>query len=283
MGGSASGNSSKSESQGGYSEGVWGGQSPFLQNLYGQANRLGQNQDFSRTNQQAESLGGYNDQIMSNAQGGQQQQLGGGSFGNTTDIRQKLMNNMGQPSQTGQMYNSIVGGAGNEYIEPMIQGMQGDMNKQMESGFNSTAQSAANMGQSAGGSQAYKQNLARDKELMGDFQQQSNNVRSAGYDKDMQMKMMIANQADQGNQANSNRMMQMMQGADQNVQNGMNQGQGMQNLGMGSMAPWMQANQQPWNMMQNQASVIGGPQVLGSGSQSGSSKGAGVGASGSYK
>ena len=78
-------------------------------------------------------------------------------------------------------------------------------------------------------------------------------------------------------------MMQMMQGSDANRNAGMGYGSGMQNLGMGSMAPWMQAQNQGWNNMNNYAGVIGGPTVLGSGSSSGSSKSVGSGGSASAK
>ena len=100
-------------------------------------------------------------------------------------------------------------------------------------------------------------------------------MRGGAYDTDLAMKMDIARQADSGVQNSQQMLMNMLTGADSNIQAGMGMGQNMQNIGMGSMAPWMQAQNQAWSPMNNWAAILGNPTVLGqgSGNSSGSSKG----------
>jgi hypothetical protein len=278
MGGAVGKN--KSKSGGNMSQDVWGGQSGALQNLYNNASQLFNSQQGNQLYDIANNLGAYNQDIMQGAQGGFDQQLGGGSFGDTSDVRSKLMDSMGQPSQMGQMYESIVGGSGNTYIDPMVNAMkQGAMenNAMLQSG---TGLDAAAMGQ-GGSSRHAMQNAMTNRTTNQDMLNQETMMRGGAYDKDLSMKMDIAGMADSNRQMEQDRMMQMMGGADRNRQMGMNYGGMMQNLGMGSMAPWMQAQNQGWSNMGNYANTIGGPTVLSSGSQSGSGKGAG--ASGSIK
>lgn len=276
MGGSIGGN--KSDSKGGLNQDVWGGQGGALENLYGNAEDLYGKQD---------SLRGIADQIepgmgktTDSARSGFENQMGGGSFGDTSDVRNKLMGSMGQDSQMGQMYNSIVGGEGNTYIDPMVDAMkQGAMqnNDMLQSG---TGLDAAAMGQ-GGSSRHAMQNAMTNAQTNRDMLTQETNMRGGAYDKDMQMKMGIAGMADNNRQQEQDRMMSMLTGADRNQQAGMGFGGQMQNLNMGQMAPRMQSQNQEWNNMGNYGNTIGGPTVLSSGSQSGSSKGAG--GSGSIK
>tara|TARA_R110000744_G_C19371578_1_gene562704 strand:+ start:6042 stop:6881 length:840 start_codon:yes stop_codon:yes gene_type:complete len=278
MGGSVGKN--KSQSAGNMSQDVWGGQGGALKDLYSQANDLWGSNQGGQLDDMADELGGYNNDLRSGAMGGFNNQMGGGSFGDTSDIRAKLMGYMDQPSQTGKMYESIVGGKGNEYIEPMVQAMKSgamENNAMLQSG---TAMDAAAMGQ-GGSSRQAMQNAMTNRMTNQDMMSQETSMRGGAYDKDLDMKMGIAQMADGNRQQEQDRLMGMMQGSDQNQQYGMNSGQGMQNLGMGSMAPWMQAQNQGWSNMGNYANTIGGPTVLSSGGQSGSSKGGG--ASGSIK
>ncbi|RLD70922.1 MAG: hypothetical protein DRI98_06685 [Bacteroidetes bacterium] len=127
------------------------------------------------------------------------------------------------------------------------------------------------MGQ-GGSSRHAMQNAMQGAQVNKDMMTQEANMRGGAYDKDLAMKMGIAQQADQSRQSEQDRMMQMMQGSDANRMGGMNYGSSMQNLGMGMMAPWMQAQNQGWGSMGNYANALGGPTVLSQGSQSGDSK-----------
>ena len=278
MGGSVGGN--KSDSSANSNQNVWGPQGNALQGMYDQASQLWGNQQGGQLDDIAENLGGYNQDVMDGAMGGYNSQMGGGSFGDTTDIRNKLMGSMGKPSQMGKMYNSIVGGEGNTYIDPMVDAMKRSGMENLDSMHSGTAMDAAAMGQ-GGSSRHAMQNAMQSRDMNSDMLDREMNMRGGAYDTDLNMKMDIASMADSNNQQEQDRMFNMMSGSDKNQQAGMGFGQGMQNLGMGSMAPWMQAQNQGWNNMGNYANTIGGPTVLTNGNQSGSSKGAGT--SGSIK
>ncbi len=276
MGGSVGKN--KSDSSSDMSQNIWGGQSGALRDLYKHAENLFDSNGLQALENSANNLTGFNQGIMDTANTGFQNQMGGGSFGDTSDVREKLMSSMGQPSQMGQMYNSIVGGEGNTYADPMVNAMkQGAMenNAMLQSG---TAMDAAAMGQ-GGSSRHAMQNAMTNRMTNQDMMNQETAIRGGAYDKDLAMKMDIASMADSNRQSEQDRMMSMMTGSDANQRAGMGYGSNMQNLGMGSMAPHMQVNNQQWGNLNNYANALGGPTVLTSGGQNGSSKGGGASAS----
>lgn len=278
MGGSLAKN--KSSSSGDMSQDVWGGQGGSLQGLYNNAANLYRGQQGDELSDIATDLGSYNQGLMDTSMGGFENQMGGGSFGDTSDVRTRLMESMGNPSQMGEMYNMIVGGEGNTYIDPMVDAMkEGAMenNAMMQSG-NAMDATAAGQG---GSSRHAMQNAMTNRFSNQDMMNKETMMRGGAYDIDLDRKMDIASMADTNSQLEQDRMMSMMYGSDQNQQAGMGFGGAMQNLGMGSMAPWMQSQNQDWSNMGNYANTIGGPTVLTSGGQSGSGKGAGT--SGSIK
>lgn len=283
MGGSSS--KSESNSSANMNQDVWGGQGDALQNLYGNAENLfGQNGQYSdQLNNIAQSLGPAFQNIFGGAQQGMQDQLGGGAYGDSAEIRQQLMDSMGGRSNMGSMYESIVGGPGNTYIDPMVDAMRQSGNQQLQTMESGTGLDAAALGQ-GGSSRHAMQNAMQNAQGAQDMNQQEMNMRGGAYDTDLAMKMGIAQQADSNRQADQNRMMDMLSGSNASQQYGMGAGQGVQNLGMGQMAPWMQAQNQGWGAMNNYANTIGAPTVLSSGSQNANSKAsAGGGGGPGYK
>ena len=278
MGGSFS--TAKSKSSAKTSQDVWGPQGDALENLYGSAsdwyNNLGQYT--GNINNQAGQASPYMQEIAGQAQGGFQNMLGGGSIGDTSDIRNQLMDSMRQTSggsNMGKMYQDIVGGEGNTYIDPMVNAMKDssmDNLNRMQSG---TGLAAAEFGQ-GGSSRHAMQNAMQAGQANQDMLNRETQMRGGAYDTDMGWKMKIAQQADQGVQQTQNRLAGMLGSADTNVGTGLHYGQGMQNLGMGQMAPWLQAQQASQGGLGQYANVIGAPTVLGSGKSSGSAKSGGV-------
>jgi hypothetical protein len=275
MGGSVGG--SKSESKNKTQDSVWGPQGEALTGMYDQANNLFGN-DFSSGMLQgmAPQLQQYMQSIMSGAQGGMNNMLGGGAYGDTSGIRNSLEESLNKSaqggSQMGKMYESIVGGPGNTYIDPMVDSMKTGMMDNLDRMQSGVGADASVMGQ-GGSSRHAMQNAMLGSQANKDMTNVENQMRGNAYDTDLNMKMDIARMADTNMGGTQDRMMQMLGGADQNVGAGMGFGGQAQNLGMGSMAPWMQAGQSPWNFMNQYAGVLGNPTVLGSGSGSGSSKG----------
>lgn len=275
MGASAGKNKSNQSSE--MSQDVWGGQSDALQGLYGNAENLfGQNSQYGgQLNDIAQNLMPMFQQINQGAMGGMQGQLGGGAYGDAGQIRDKLFSSMGQPSATGQMYQDIVGGPGNTYIDPMVDAMRQSGNQQLDRMQSGTGLDAAAMGQ--GGSNRHAmQNAMQGAQVAQDMSQQEANMRGTNYATDMDWKMKIANQADQSGQMEQDRLMNMLGGANQSQQMGMGFGGQMQNLGMGMQNPWMNAQNQGWNAMNQYANTIGAPTVLSQGGSRGSSKGGGA-------
>ena len=264
------------------SQDVWGGQQQGLQDMYGSMNNLwgGMNPMF----QQQQSMAPWMQQQMTDtydqANVGYGNMMSGGSFGDTSDVRNSLMDSLsqsGEGSNMGRMYESIVGGEGNTYIDPMVDAMKSgamENNAMMQSG---TAMNAAAMGQS-GSSRHAMENAMTNRNSNRDMMNQETMMRGGAYDKDLAMKMDIAKQADAGVQSTQQRYMDMLGGADSNQQSAMNYGQNMQNLGMGQMAPWMQSMQSPWSMMGQYSNAMGAPTVLSSGKSSSSSSGFNIGA-----
>jgi hypothetical protein len=286
MGGSTG--KSKSESGGSQSskEQVWDEQTPYLKDLYGQAGNLfGTLLPGLLTGMQgwAGYLDPINKEALEGAQGGMEQLLGGGSYGQTEDIRNQLLDSLRQTSggsQMGKMYESITGGPGNTYIDPMVDAMKQSSMQNLDRMQAGTGLDAAAMGQS-GGSRHAMQNAMQASQMNQDMLDRETAMRGGAYDKDLAMKMDIAKQADLGMGQSQDRLMQMLSGADRNIQAGIGAGQNLQNLGMGGMAPYMQAAMAPWQMMSQWGNVLGPPVVLGSsrGSQKGSSKGKSAGGS----
>ena len=272
-GGSKGGSKSKSNSQGEFSQDVWGPQGQALNNMYGNAEGLwGQNQgQMDELGNIAGGVADANAGVAGAATGGMADQLGGGAYGDTSGVMQRLMDSMGQRSNMGSMYESIVGGEGNTYIDPMVDAMRQSGNQAIETANNYTDMDAAAMGQ--GGSNRHAmQNSMNTTQGLKDMNQQEANMRGGAYDTDLNMKMDIARMADGNAQQEQNRMMDILGGANDSQQYGMGFGQNAQNLNMGQMAPNMAVQNQGWGNMDSYANTIGAPTVLGSGSNSGSSR-----------
>ena len=280
MSGSLGGNASESSSK--FSENVWAPQGDALEDLWSQGNSLfGGDQSADALSGMAPELTKFMESIMNSGFSGMNNQMGGGSYGDTSEMRNSLMNSLNKSaeggSQMGNMYESIVGGPGNTYIDPMVDSMKSGMMDNLDRMQAGTGLDAAAMGQ--GGSNRHAmQNAMQGKEVNQDMANTENMMRGTAYDRDLNMKMDIARMADTNMGATQDRMANFLNGADNNMNNGMNSSMGVQNLGMGSYAPWMMAGQQPWNMYNNYSNSLGDPTVLGSGKSDGSSWGFGASA-----
>ena len=261
-------------------------QVPYLQDLWRSAGNLwGQSggpiggvQDLARW------ATPYQQGIATGAMPAWQQQLRGGATAPTAAavnpaLQRSLEESMAGPSSMGQMYESIVGGPGNTYIDPMVEAMRGDVTRNLERGtIPRITQGAVAAGQSGSSRQGIAEGLARS-EAQRDMMDQATRMRGDAYDKDLQMKMAIARQADLGRGQAQQRAIDLMQSQNQAQSDAIGAGAGLQNLGMGTMGPGIQAGMFPWQMMGEYVNAIGRPTVVGGGSQSGSSnaKGKGVG------
>ena len=208
MGGSAG--KSKGSSNNSFSTNVWGPQGDALQNLY----QLAFDQ-YGKGNDYMPQITGQADNISNAANGildANKVLQSGGAYGDTAEIRQMLLDSMGGRSNTGIMYESIVGGSGNTYVDPLIESLRADSAQNVATLQGGNAMDAAAMGQSGSSRQAMQDAMFASQANQ-DLLNKEAELRYDTYDKDLAMKMGIAQQADYNHQAEQDRLLAMLQGA----------------------------------------------------------------------
>ncbi len=228
--------------------------------------------------QQTPGAQSYIDQTNQSAMPEWQNQLNGGVYqnmDNANKLSESLQQSLNSPTNTQNIYSQMMGGNGNNYADAMKAGYTADANRATDNMLaNLDARSAAS-GMSGGS----RHGVATSQGMYDINSNLQKNLAQTGYntfDKDLNNKLTIAQQADQGTLARQ-QMMSGMLGAQQGVQTGaLGQGQNMQNLGMGSFAPTMM----PWQNISNWANSLGSPTILNSGSSFGNSSAMGMGMGG---
>ena len=270
MGGSAG--KSKGSSNNSFSTNVWGPQGDALQNLYQLAfDQYGKGNDYmSQITGQADNISNAANGILD----ANKVLQSGGAYGDTAEIRQMLLDSMGGRSNTGIMYESIVGGPGNTYVDPLIESMRVDSAQNVATLQGGNAMDAAAMGQSGSSRQAMQDAMFASQANQ-DLLNKEAELRYDTYDKDLAMKMGIAQQADYNHQAEQDRLLAMLQGGQGSMEKGTSPVLLTTLLNYG-MNPWLQAQQAVWNPMNNLSNIIGNAIMTSSGSGSSKSKGGGI-------
>ena len=276
MGGDTSGKTSRTNANmnSNSTQNVWGGQAPYLENLYQQG------QDLSQT---------YDPNQAAAMQSGQQY--------------------AGQAQ--GQVYDPLVGsyqgafGAGNPYqqatsqlTDPLVQGLTGIMNNQQDpfaAGGNNPLldQSVANALNQA--SESFQRNVApsikRDAiaqgqyggtrgdlalgTAAGDANKQALTAAMQAYQDqyagDRSANLQSQAQMDATRLGAAGQIQSLMGGNAANVGQGVQTGGQLMNLGMGSSDIYNQLSQIPWQNLQQYAQLLGGPTVLGTTTSQGTS------------
>lgn len=252
-------------------------QSDALTKMYGAAANTFGNTGNS-INQQMGGAQNYINQANQSAMPEWQSQLNGGVYqgmDNANVLSNSLQQSLSNPTAASQIYGQMMGGNGNNYADAMKAGYTADANRATDNMLANLDSRAAASGMSGGS----RHGVATSQGMYDINSNLQNNLAGIGYntfDKDLNNKLNIAQQADSGTLARQ-QMMAGMLGQQQGVQTGaLNSGGQMQNLGMGSFAPTMM----PWQNMSNYANSIGSPTVLSSGGSSGSSSAMGMGAGG---
>lgn len=277
MGGSIGG--SKSGSSSSSSQNVMSQQIPYLQQLWGMGiDNVGKNDYINQIGNSAQNSQDLLNSLFVSQSGLQNQLASGGAYGDSQQYIDMLLNSMGQRSNVGTMYESIVGGSGNTYVDPLIQQMQQDSAQNLATLQNANSMDATMAGQSGSSRQAM-QNAMLGAQANKDLMTQEAQLRQSNYDNDLAMKMSIAQQADWNHQAEQDRLLKMIQGSQDSMNNATNMGSLLQSLATGGMDNWLKAQQASWNPLNNLANIIGNPIILGK--SSGSSKSKGFGTSGS--
>ena len=275
--GGAQGSQSKANSNSMFQQQIPQWQANALTNMYnaaqGQYNTTGQ-----AIQNQTPAAQSYIDQTNAAAMPEWKNQLSGGVYqgmDNATNLTNSLQQSLNSPTNTQNIYGQMMGGNGNNYADAMKASYLGDANRATDNMLANLDSRAAASGMSGGS----RHGVATSQGMYDINSNLQKNLADTGYntfDKDLQQKLNIAQQADSGTLARQ-QMMSDMLGQQQGVQTGaLNAGGQMQNLGMGSMAPTMM----PWQNMSNYANSIGSPTVLSSGGSSGNSSAMGASAGG---
>lgn len=278
MGGSVG--KSDSSSNNSFNTDVWKPQGDALQGLYDKVlGQLGGNNFGDQIAGAAGNVSGKFDELFGTANDANKDLANGGVYGDTSAIMDKLMGMMGGRTNTGSMYESIIGGSGNTYIDPLVAQMRDSTKQNIDTFKGGNALDAAAMGQSGSSRQAMNDAMFSS-QANKDFSNQEAALRAGAYDKDLEMKMNIAGMADNNMQKEQDRLMGMLQGAQGGKENvSSNSNSLMQTILTGGMNPWLAAQQGMWNPFVNAGNIIGKPTLTGSGSGSSSSKGFGTGGS----
>lgn len=272
------GGKSESESESGsqFDQEVWGGQAPYLTQLYQNLGNL-----FGST------LGGMEGQIpgavdwMKNIQQGAlpgwQDQMEGGAY-KDMDLQNRYLRSydeiMGNPSETANQYAQIMGGEGNNYADAMRDQYVQDATRAQENMLRNMDARAAASGMSGGS----RHGVATAQGMEDINKNLQGNMAKLGYetfDKDLQNKLNIASMADQNRMGALNSMGNMIGNQQQAMSGGLQYAPNMQQLGMGTFQPYMA----PWQTVPTYANAIGRPTILSSGNMFGSSSGSSKGAS----
>ena len=276
MGGSAG----KSESQSGNAaqnqQNVWGPQGDALQCMYGQiGNAMGKGMGGmgNRMEGSADNMQGIADQ----AQPFWQDQMQGGAY--------KGMDLQGQYNQAMQgggneqfINESIMGGAGNDYVDAMRGQMTQDSQDALGRNLASNDLRAVGAGQSGSSRHGITERGIRDASSR-DLSNAQTNLGYQTFDKDLDRKLGIAGRADQFDMGRLQQAGSMLGNQQNAMQQGLKGSQGMQGLNMGQFSPYMA----PGNMMSQYSNMIGRPTVLSSGNSMGDSSSKGAGMSGGVK
>lgn len=276
--GGAQGSQSKSNSNSNFNQTIPQWQANALKKMYGAAASTFGNTKGAIASQ-TPGVQSYINQTNSAAMPEWQNQLSGGVYqgmDNANALSSSLQQSLSNPTATSQIYGQMMGGQGNNYADAMKASYLGDANRATDNMLANLDSRAAASGMSGGS----RHGVATSQGMYDINSNLQKNLADTGYntfDKDLNNKLNIAQQADSGTLARQ-QMMSDMLGAQQGVQTGaLNSGGQMQNLGMGSFAPTMM----PWQNMSNYANSIRDPNILGSGNSSSSSnaKSGGGGAS----
>ena len=267
------GGSTKSSNSSWFDQRAMAEQIPALQDVWGQAGSLygSQAPNFQQYNNMANTLSPWMFSQAQQAQPAYNQQLSGGiTDPNLTRQFNQFMDN---PSATQGIYQDVLGGAGRTYADPLVDQLRQDMGIQMNRGAMRDLNTDYNSLGRAGSDRNVLQRALTDAENNRNFGLISANIRNDAQANDLGMQMKIAEQAD----ANKLGALQLgynnLNQRNANQSGAFNLGSMMQNLGMGTFGPLMQAMASPWNSMGSYADIVGNPTVFSSGGSKGSSKG----------
>ena len=271
-------------------------QKPYLQDMWGQAQQwVGDNQGEWQKRLQEAERGMYENsntardltnQNLYGANAAYQNQLGGGAYQDmdlAKNLSGSLQQSMNSPSAMQDINSMIMGGAGNNYADAMKSQYINDANSAQQNMLANMDARAAASGMSGGSRHGVLQGMGMEN-INSNLQSQLAQTGFNTFDKDLDRKLNIAQQADQGTLARQG-MMQNMLGQQNAASTGALANLQQQNQGMqGGMDQYQQyQNNLQGNFLQQQqpltwlSGIIGSPQMSTQGFSSGSGNSFGMG------
>lgn len=263
-----------------FGQDVWGALNQVAPGFFQQASNLWNNNmgAMNNFNQASNAAAGWGGNFANNALDPWNQQAQGGYAGGVNDgTQQSLIDSLnrsldsGNQSKSSMMYEDIIGGAGNTYADPLADKMAQDSQVNMERNIMPSIRgSASDMGQSGSSRHGIAEGLAASDEAR-NLSGRQTEMRERNYDRDMNWKMNIANQADQQLGASQDRALGLVNSMNQSQQGALNNAGSIQNLGFNALAPMAQAMNMPFEQFSSLMGSIGisNPAVLSSGGSQG--------------
>lgn len=276
MSGSLSGNrqSAKSHDMSQMAQYINHPQNAALANLYGSAQQVfNSNQGSVDAGRNIAMQNAQN--VMNTAMPAWQNQLNGGAYQGIDAggmLTSSLNHSLNSPTNTQSIYNQIMGGQGNTYADAMKASYIGDANRTIDNMMRTLDARATGSGMSGGSRHGVAQAQGM-YDINSNLQQ---NLARTGYetfDKDLANKLQIAQAADSNTLARQQMLSDMIGARNATSQGALQFGEGMQNLGLGTMAPASAA----WGNVQGLTNAIGAPTILNYGTSQGMSKQKGSG------
>src|SRR5574343_122612 len=244
-------------------------QNTALANLYGSAQQVfNNNQGAVDAGRNIATQNAQN--VMNAAMPAWQNQLNGGAYQGIDAsgmLTSSLNHSLNSPTNTQSIYNQIMGGQGNTYADAMKASYIGDANRTIDNMMRTLDARATGSGMSGGSRHGVAQAQGM-YDINSNLQQ---NLARTGYetfDKDLANKLQIAQAADSNTLARQQMLSDMIGARNATSQGALQFGEGMQNLGLGVMAPASAA----WGNVQGLTNAIGAHTVLNFGNSQGMSK-----------
>lgn len=217
----------------------------------------------------------YSQSVATAAMPAYQNQLNGGVYqdlGIGSQLMSSLKQSQNSPSAMSQINGMIMGGNGNNYADAMKAAYISDANRARDNMMSTLDARATGSGMS-GGARHGVATAQGNYDINSNLQHELARIGYETFDKDLERKLNIASQADQGTLARQQLMAGMLGQQNTATTGAIQGGETMQNLGLGTMAPASAG----WGNMQGWANAIGSPIVLSQGSSTGSSYGKNMG------
>ena len=280
-----SGSSSSSSAE--FNENVWPVQEPMLQDLFQRGLNLAGNQqqadaDINSRWINPEYSGNRQMNVGYATSPAWQNQLAGGAFSGVDanqvlgDIRRSTF----APSQSGQLYNQIMGGEGNVYLGGLKDVYHQDAQRTMSDMANTMDARAAGSGMSGSSRHGIAQGIGAE-DINRNLQRDIATLGYETFDRDLQNKLGIASMADQNTLARQQMMMDALGQKQAAMTGGLNYAPTMGDIYNRPTESYYNTRNMEWNPLFNAGNLLGSPLVLGSGNMAGSgsskSKGMGIG------